>query len=143
MTAKRVKVRSCLLEEAPGVLDFWKEAASASPTDNLRALTAVFKEREDALLLATDAAQIVGTVIWGYDGWRGNIYRLAVHPDYRRQGIGRMLVSEAERRMALRGAKRLQAVIDTHNQEAPLFWRAMASRGWNPTHGGMRFAKAL
>lgn len=42
--------------------------------------------------------------------WR-SIYRLAVAPSQRHQGLGRRLVSEAEKRLAALGAVRLQAII--------------------------------
>jgi len=34
------------------------------------------------VLFAEEEGHIVGTVIGGFDGWRGNIYRLAVHPEH-------------------------------------------------------------
>jgi ribosomal protein S18 acetylase RimI-like enzyme len=34
----------------------------------------------------------VGTLVAAWDGWRGNMYRLAVLPEHRRAGIGRELV---------------------------------------------------
>jgi hypothetical protein len=34
------------------------------------------------VLVAEVEGQIVGSIIGTFDGWRGNIYRLAVHPNY-------------------------------------------------------------
>lgn len=50
----------------------------------------------------------MGSVIAGWDGRRGSLYRLAVAPDYRRQGLGRRLLDVAEGRLASSGAARLQ-----------------------------------
>ena len=42
--------------------------------------------------LAADGEHIVGSVIAGWDGWRCHLYRLAVAPARRREGIGRALL---------------------------------------------------
>ncbi len=39
---------------------------------------------------------IVATLIAAWDGWRGNMYRLAVAPELRREGIARTLVEAGE-----------------------------------------------
>jgi len=55
---------------------------------------------------------VAGSIIAGFDGWRGNIYRLAVHPDFQRRGIARRLVLEAEKWLTGQGAKRVSAVVE-------------------------------
>ena len=40
------------------------------------------------------------------------MYRIAVHPDYRRRGIGRTLVKEGERCLAEQGVKRITALVE-------------------------------
>lgn len=137
-------IRVCLLEEASELLHFWQEAAaSESPTDDFKGVSVLFSVREDAVLIAEEGGRIVGSVIAGFDGWRGNIYRLAVHPDQRRKGLGRRLVAEAERRLAARGAKRLTALASRHSPLSIPFWDSLADIGWKPTHPRERYAKTL
>jgi ribosomal protein S18 acetylase RimI-like enzyme len=137
-------IRACTLEEAAFLLDFWREAgAEPTATDDPQGVNTLLREREDAVLLAVVEGQIIGTVIAVFDGWRGNIYRLAVIPARRRAGIGRKLVAEAERRLAIRGAKRLSAVASLHSNQAVPFWESMADQGWQPCHPGIRYAKTL
>ncbi|NEE56178.1 GNAT family N-acetyltransferase, partial [Streptomyces sp. SID8455] len=52
----------------------------------------------DALILAERDGTLVGTVIAGFDGWRCHLYRLAVHPEQRRRGVGGALLAAAEER---------------------------------------------
>ena len=137
-------IRACTLEEAALLPDFWREAgAEPTATDDPQGVNTLLREREDAVLLAVVEGEIVGTVIAVFDGWRGSIYRLAVLPSHQRSGIARKLVAEAERRLAIRGAKRLSAVASLHSDQAIPFWESMADQGWRPSHPGVRYAKTL
>ena len=139
-----ISIRACRSDEAQQLLDFWA-AATAEPTvtDDLAGLGALLAAHEDALLLALAGDRIVGSVIASFDGWRGNIYRLAVHPGHRRQGIARRLVVEAERLLSAKGARRLAAVVDSRSTESVPFWEAMVSQGWTASHPGVRYVKSL
>ncbi len=64
---------------------------------------ALLERDPSALLVAELGDQLVGSVIAGWDGWRGHLYRLAVHPDRSREGVGRALLVAAESR--LRGSE--------------------------------------
>ena len=69
--------------------------------------------------------QIVGSIIGTFDGWRGNIYRMAVRPNYRRRGIARALVAEVEKRLVRQGAKRITALVEKDHPWATSFWQAV------------------
>jgi ribosomal protein S18 acetylase RimI-like enzyme len=123
--------------DLPGVLALWRQAeAEPGHTDNIASLQRLVAHDPGALLVAETANRIVGSVIAGWDGWRGTVYRLAVAPDLRRRGLGRLLVSEAERRLATLGAVRLQAIIVESDPRATGFWRAS---GWTEQTERLRF----
>src|SRR2546430_9986278 len=48
----------------------------------------------DLFLVAESGGRVVGSVVGGWDNWRGHVYRLAVHPAFRRRGLGRELAAE-------------------------------------------------
>jgi ribosomal protein S18 acetylase RimI-like enzyme len=59
----------------------------------------------------------------GWDGWRCHLYRLAVDPGRRRQGIGALLLAEAERQARAYGAIRLDAMVLDGNVLGEAAWR--------------------
>ena len=93
-------IRNGTEADAVAVLALWR-AAEALPTvtDDEAGLRALLAADPGALLLAERDAELVGSLIAGWDGWRGSLYRLAVHPTRRREGIGAALVGAGERRL--------------------------------------------
>ena len=127
--AGHVAVRECRDDELEAVLALWRQAdATVSVTDTLEDVRRAANGSTSVLLVAEQEGRIVGTVIGGFDGWRGNIYRLAVHPGYQRQGIARRLVSDCEARLAEMGAKRITALVERDHPWATGFWDAVGYR---------------
>src|ERR1700677_4676670 len=105
-------VRTARADDLAAVLDLWVQAeAGPGHTDDLDNLSRLLAHDPDALVVAEQRDAIVGSVVAAWDGWRGTIYRLAVAPSHRRQGLGRRLLDEAERRLRAIGAVRLQAIV--------------------------------
>ena len=78
----------------------------------------------ESLLVAEIAGRVVGALIAAWDGWRGNMYRLVVTGEHRRQGIGLALVREGEERLHARGARRVTALVAREDERARGLWRA-------------------
>ncbi len=119
-------------DELAAVLRLWDAAGVTPPnvSDSIEGLTRLIREPAALLLVATIGDQIVGSVIGGWDGWRGNIYRLAVAPEYRRRGIARRLAAEVSRELFAKGATRLSALVEHEHQWAMDFWNSVCDLGY-------------
>jgi ribosomal-protein-alanine N-acetyltransferase len=111
------------LEDVETVLDLWKQAeAIPSVTDTADDLRRAVADAPASVLVADVEGRLIGSIIGTFDGWRGNIYRLAVHPDYR---VGRALVAEVEKWFTKQGAKRITALVAEKHAWATGFWEAV------------------
>ncbi len=75
------------------------------------------------LMVLHDDGELVGSVMVGYDGHRGWINYLAVHPDHQRRGLGRLLMGEAETRLRELGCAKVNLQIRASNRAAIEFYR--------------------
>ena len=115
-------IRECRPEEAEALLALWHAAGtSPSVTDTITDIRRAIESSASVLVAKVDQ-RIIGSLIATFDGWRGNMYRIAVHPDYRRRGIGRALVKEGEKYLAQLGVKRITALVEEKYPWAIAFW---------------------
>jgi ribosomal protein S18 acetylase RimI-like enzyme len=117
-------VRRAERGDVPAVLALWAQERSghASIADRPEDLDGLIADPPAALLVAERDGEIVGALIAAWDGWRGNMYRLAVRGDRRRSGIGTALVRAGEAYLRSRGARRVTALVAFDDEAAGGFW---------------------
>ncbi|MGH4035014.1 GNAT family N-acetyltransferase [Actinomycetota bacterium Odt1-20B] len=132
-------IRHATPADLDAVLAFWKVAAEGtSITDDRAGVERLVARDPEALLLAERDGELAGTVIAGWDGWRASLYRLAVHPDQRRRGVGGALLDAAEERFVALGGRRGDAMVLDDNELAHHAWRAA---GYAPQPQWSRWVK--
>jgi len=120
-----MKIRPLDAHEAEALLELWTVSTTASETDTIADIARLARQPHARCLLADVDSQIVGSIIATFDGWRGNIYRLAVRPEHRRRGIARALVAAAEEAFAEWGVRRVTALVERDHPWAVGFWNAV------------------
>ncbi|MEV5874809.1 GNAT family N-acetyltransferase [Streptomyces sp. NPDC052101] len=136
-----VRIRPATHSDLDAVLAFWKTAAEGtSISDDRDGVERLVARDPEALILAEREGELVGTVIAGFDGWRCHLYRLAVHPGRRRQGIGSALLATAEERFVRLGGRRADAMVLVRNETAHHAWSAA---GYGPEEHWRRWVKPL
>ena len=81
--------------------------------------------QDELLFLAFRDNKIVGTVMGGYDGHRGWLYSVAVHTDYRKLGIGSMLVKHVEQALESLGCMKINLQIMDGNEAVSAFYESL------------------
>jgi ribosomal protein S18 acetylase RimI-like enzyme len=118
-----IAIRRARADEARALLELWRAAGSSpSTTDVEEYVRATIEWSGSSVLVAESDGRLVGSLIAGFDGWRGNLYRLAVLPERRRSGIATALVREGERLLVAAGASRLTAIVLVEETGAVAFW---------------------
>ncbi len=68
-------------------------------------------------------SELAGAVLCGHDGRRGYLHHLAVHPKYRRLGIGHALVERSHNSLRALSIEKVHIFVYHDNQSALDFWQ--------------------
>jgi len=127
MTVTDIRIREFTLADSDAVRSLWVAAGlKPSRSDTYEAMAKVATRNPGLALVAeNENGLIVGTVNGADDGRRGWVYRLAVHPEARKAGLGRRLVKELEGRLRAQGCEKLNLLVERDNPDAIAFWRRL------------------
>ena len=68
---------------------------------------------------------IVASVMAGYEGHRGWINYLAVHPDHRRMGYANLMMDEAEKLIRKAGCPKINLQVRSSNKDVIEFYESI------------------
>ncbi len=128
-------VRLADMEQVPGIADeanrdavigLWRDCALTRPWNDPGAdFQAAIENPASDILLLTEVDRLIATLMVGYDGHRGWVYYLAVHPAHRRKGLGKQMMAAAENWLRERGAPKIQLMVRSDNDDVIAFYQAL------------------
>ena len=137
-----VAVRPYAAADEEAVVRLWHTCGLVVPwNDPKREIETKLRFQPDLLLVALCEGRIAGTAMAGYDGHRGWINYVAVAPERRRRGIGRLLMEEAERRLAALGCPKVNLQVRAQNREVMAFYRHLGYEAADLVSLGKRLAR--
>ena len=121
-----MKIRTFEETDSPAVIALWQACALTRPwNDPARDISRKLSVQRDLFLVGVRDGVLMASVMAGYDGHRGWVNYLAVHPDWRRQRHGESLMHEVERRLLALGCPKLNLQVRTSNAQVLDFYRAL------------------
>ena len=106
-------IRAFEAQDESSVIALWEIVFPDEPAWNRPAevITTKLSMQRDLFLVCVSGHQLAGTVLAGFDGVRGWVHKLAVHPDFQRKGLASLLMSAAEGRLLKMGCPKLNLQV--------------------------------
>lgn len=115
------------LKDRSQVIELWRAVFGYEAAHNEPSLSIAKKlaNKDDLFFVATDGFSVIGTVMAGYDGHRGWLYAVAVHPERRRSGLGDGLVQAAEDALNALGCMKVNLQLLASNEATADFYKSL------------------
>jgi ribosomal protein S18 acetylase RimI-like enzyme len=119
-----MNIRPFEARDETAVVQLWTDCGLVVPwNDPHRDIRRKLEMQPEMFLVACSDGRIIATVMAGYDGHRGWINYLAVHPNHQRTGIGRRMMDEAELRLRAKGCPKINLQVRSANSGVIEFYK--------------------
>ena len=128
MTAAATALTIAPIEDADiaEVIALWRRCGLTRPWNDPAADIALARKGPNVAVLAgRNGGGIVASVLVGHDGHRGWVYYVAVDPDCRHHGYGRVVMDAAEGWLRRRGIEKLQLMVRPDNSQVQTFYQSL------------------
>ncbi|MEM7096662.1 MAG: GNAT family acetyltransferase [Pseudomonadota bacterium] len=104
-------------QDHSGLIELWETCFPDDPpwNDPVEIIKRKRVHQPEQLYVCINNGNIIGSVLAGFDGFRGWINKLATHPDYQHQGVATLLLNTAEHALAAMGCPKINLQVRQEN----------------------------
>ena len=113
-----MQIQKLTIKDYDNIIQLWRKASlpyKPEGRDSKSAIEFQMKKNPSFFLGAYDRNKLIGTAFASYDYRRGWVNRLAVDPEYRRQGVAQKLIVAAEKALRKKGARIFSVHVEDYN----------------------------
>ena len=121
-----LEVRSYQKIDEADVIALWQACELTRPwNDPHKDIQRKLAVSPESFLVGMQDGKVVATVMAGYEGHRGWINYLAVHPDHRRRNHGSQMMTAAEQKLKDLGCPKINLQVRTANRSVVEFYQRL------------------
>ena len=126
MTESSLLIRPFQTEDEDALVALWKMCELTVPWNNPhKDIARKLQVQPELFLVGILDSSLIATVMGGYEGHRGWINYLAVHPDFQRKGYGQEIMNSVETGLREMGCPKINLQIRTGNNKIASFYQKL------------------
>ncbi len=116
-------IRTFQPADSEPVIRLWQRCNLTVPwNDPMLDIRRKLAVQPELFLVGEQDRHLVASAMGGYDGHRGWIYYLAVDPDFRQRGYGRLITGTLERLLSAAGCPKINLMVRATNRAVVDFY---------------------
>jgi len=121
-----VKIRRFITNDEEQVIGLWRTCALTRPwNDPSLDIARKLKVNAEWFLVGEESGNIIASAMFGYEGHRGWVNYLAVHPSYQRKGYATQMMQHGERLLHAAGCPKLNLQVRSTNASTLAFYESL------------------
>ena len=113
-------------KDAEAVIELWSKCQLVVPSNNPKKdIERKLKVDRDLFLVGIINGKVIASVMGGYEGHRGWINYLAVDPAHRKNGYGRRIMQEVEKRIRAKGCPKINLQVRATSDGVIKFYQSL------------------
>jgi ribosomal protein S18 acetylase RimI-like enzyme len=122
----KMEIRPFQTDDLAAVVQLWTDCGLVVPwNDPHKDIQRKLAVQSQMFLVGLLDNHIIASVMAGYDGHRGWINYLAVHPEHQRSGIGRLMMEEAEKCLRAANCPKINLQVRSTNAAVIEFYKKL------------------
>ena len=119
-------IRPYQLIDETSVISLWRICGLIVPWNNPYSdIIRKLDIQPDLFLVGLKDGSLIASVMGGYEGHRGWINYLAVHPNFQKSGYGSQILKEIEEKLKNRGCPKINLMIRKGNNKVMDFYKKL------------------
>lgn len=119
-------IRPFKLSDSGAVIALWETCGLTRPWNNPRLdIERKISQNDDGFIVVEKDGDIIACVMFGYDGHRGSVNYLAVHPDFQGKHLGRELMDYVETELTAQGCPKINLMVRSDNEQVLAFYQSL------------------
>ena len=108
------------------IISLWEICELSRPwNDPIKDIERKLTVQRDLFLILEKDGEILGSVMGGYDGHRGSVNYLGIHPDHKNEGLGKLLMNRIEEELIKMGCPKINLMVRNSNLDVHEFYRVI------------------
>lgn len=124
----KMKIEKFQMQNYSEVLELWKKAGiEVGSSDTKEEIAVILSQNPELFIIGKEQEKIIAVVIGAFDGRRGYIHHLAVHPKYQKKGYGKSILDDLIERFRKKRVHKIHLFIQKQNKDVIDFY---SKQGW-------------